>query len=184
MVSPGGRGRRQICVSVFAALALLSIEVLQAAVTGSVSGTITDATGGVIPSASVAITNTAQGVKTTTTTDARGVYTFPSLPVGIYNLVVDAAGFKSRSRDGITVDLDSVQDFSFALEVQERTEELTVTENSAHVETESTQVGQVVTTRQMTAIALNGRSYTDLLALQPGIVPLSTQLPDSVVMAG
>jgi hypothetical protein len=167
-----------------AALVLFSIEMLQAAVTGTVSGTITDATGAVIPHASVAIINTAQGVKTTTMTDAKGVYTFPSLPVGTYSLVVEAQGFQSKSRDGIAVDLDSVQDFSFALEVKEKVEEVTVTENAARVETESTQVGQVVTTRQMMAIALNGRSYTDLLALQPGIVPMSTQLPDSVVMAG
>ena len=82
------------------------------------------------------------------------------------------------------VDLDSVQEFSFSLEVQEKIEEVTVSESAVRVETESTQVGEVVTTRQMTAIALNGRSYTDLLALQPGIVPMSTQLPDSVVMAG
>ncbi len=52
------------------------------------------------------------------------------------------------------------------------------------IETASSQVGEVVTGRQMTAVMLNGRSYTDLLALQPGIVPMSTQQPDSVVMAG
>jgi hypothetical protein len=154
------------------------------AVTGSISGTITDPTGGVIPNASVTITNIAQGVKTTIMTDAKGVYTFPSLAVGTYNLVVEAQGFKPKNHDKIMVDLDSVQEFSFELEVQEKVEEVTVLENAARVETDSTQVGEVVTTRQMTAIALNGRSYTDLLALQPGIVPMSTQLPDSVVMAG
>src|SRR5215472_17434259 len=163
---------------------VLAQGVTWAAVTGSISGTITDATGAVIPNASVTITNTAQGVKTTTMSDAKGVYTFPSLAVGSYNLVVDAQGFKPKNRDKIVVDLDSVQEFSFSLEVQEKVEEVTVSENVARVETESTQVGEVVTTRQMTAIALNGRSYTDLLALQPGIVPMSTQLPDSVVMAG
>jgi hypothetical protein len=168
----------------FACLTFLAHSLLFGAVTGSISGTITDATGGVIPSASVTITNTAQGVKTSAMTDAKGVYTFPSLPVGTYSLVVDAPGFKSKNRDRIVVDLDSVQEINFSLEVQEKVEEVTVSESAAHVETESTQVGQVVTTRQMTAIALNGRSYTDLLALQPGIVPMSTQLPDSVVMAG
>ena len=52
------------------------------------------------------------------------------------------------------------------------------------METESTQMGEVVTGKQMTAVALNGRSFTDLLALQPGIVPMTTQQPDSIVMAG
>lgn len=154
------------------------------AVTGSISGTITDPTGAVIPTASVTVTNVAQGVKTVAMADEKGVYTFPSLPVGTYNLLVEAPGFKPQTRDKIAVDLDSVQEFSFTLEVQEKVEEVTVSESAARVETESTQVGEVVTTRQMTAIALNGRSYTDLLALQPGIVPTSTQLPDSVVMAG
>jgi hypothetical protein len=154
------------------------------AVTGSISGTVTDPSGGVIPNAAATVTNIAQGVKTTTMTDAKGVYTFPSLAVGTYNLVIEVPGFKPKNQDRIVVDIDSVQEFSFALEVQEKVEEVTVSESAARVETESTQVGEVVTTRQMLAIALNGRSYTDLLALQPGIVPMSTQLPDSVVMAG
>jgi hypothetical protein len=154
------------------------------AVTGTISGTVTDPTGAVIPDATVTATNVAQGVKTVSMTDMKGVYTFPSLAVATYNLLVEAPGFKPKTRDRITVDLDSVQEFSFSLEVEEKVEEVTVSENAARVETESTQVGEVVTTRQMTAIALNGRSYTDLLALQPGIVPMSTQLPDSVVMAG
>ncbi len=165
-------------------LSMLSIGMLLAAVTGSISGTITDPTGAVIPNAMVTITNTAQGVKTMATTDARGVYTFPSLPVGMYSLSVAAAGFKTSGKDRLVVDLDSVQEVNLALEVEEKVEEVTVSESAARVETESTQVGQIVTTRQMTALALNGRSYTDLLALQPGIVPMSTQLPDSVVMAG
>ncbi len=173
----------KLCSVIFLVF-VLSQGLLFGAVTGSVSGTITDASGGVIPNASVTIANTAQGVKTTTMTDAKGVYTFASVQVGTYNLLVDAPGFKPKTKNGIVVDLDSVQDFSFSLEVQEKVEEVTVSESGARVETESTQVGQVVTTRQMTAIALNGRSYTDLLALQPGIVPMSTQLPDSVVMSG
>lgn len=166
------------------ALSLLSAVPVWAAVTGTISGTITDPSGSVIPNAMVVITNTAQGVKNTTMTDARGLYAFPSLPVGTYKLSVNAPGFKPKDRDKLVVDLDSVQQIDLSLELVEKVEEVTVSESAARVETESTQVGQVVTTRQMTAIALNGRSYTDLMALQPGITPMSTQLPDSVVMAG
>ena len=74
----------------------------------------------------------------------------------------------------------------FTLQVAEQSQEVTVSEsaNEVHVETSSTQVGEVVSGREMTSVALNGRSYTDLLALQPGIVPMSTQTPTSVVMAG
>ncbi len=66
----------------------------------------------------------------------------------------------------------------------EKVEEVTVLENVTQVETSSSQMGEVVTGTEMTSVMLNGRSYTDLLALQPGIVPMSTQQPDSIVMAG
>ena len=65
-----------------------------------------------------------------------------------------------------------------------QSEEVVVSDTAVQVETQSTQMGEVVTGQVMTAVALNGRSFTDLLALQPGIVPMSTQTPDSVVMAG
>ena len=168
----------------FAVLVVFSAATMWSAVTGSISGTITDPSGSVIPNATVIITNTAQGVKSTTKTDSKGVYIFPSLSVGTYKLSVDAQGFKPRDRDKLVVDLDSAQQVDMSLDVIEKVEEITVSESAARIETESTQLGEVVTTRQMTTIALNGRSYTDLLALQPGITPMSTQQPDSVVMAG
>ena len=107
-----------------------------------------------------------------------------SLGIGRYDLQVDAPGFKSQTRTGLVVDLDAVLNVDMTLEVAERVEAVTVTETDTRVETASTQVGEVVTGKSMTAVALNGRSFTDLLALQPGIVPMSTQTPDSIVMAG
>jgi hypothetical protein len=70
------------------------------------------------------------------------------------------------------------------VEMGEQSQEVTVTDTGIHVETESTQVGGVVSGDLMTAVALNGRSFTDLMSLQPGIVPMSTQRPDSIVMSG
>jgi hypothetical protein len=157
-----------------------------AAVTGSISGTISDVTGGVIPGASVTATNTAQGTETKTTTDAKGVFTLPRLAVGTYDLQVSAQGFAPQKKSAMAVDADSAVRVDFTLQILEQTQEVTVTETTAevHVETSSTQVGEVVSGRQMTAVALNGRSFTDLLALQPGVVPMTTQQPDSIVMAG
>lgn len=163
---------------------LIVAATLHAAVTGSISGTITDQTGSVIPGVTVIVTNTAQNVQTKATTDSKGDFTFPSLPVGHYDLKTESPGFKPQSRRELAVDLDSHLEVDLSLELAVQVEEVTVAENVAHVETQSTQVGEVVTGTQMTSVALNGRSYTDLLALQPGIVPMSTQLPDSVVMAG
>jgi len=155
-----------------------------AATTGSISGTLKDPSGAVIPGAMMIATNTAQGIQSKTTTDDKGFYIFPSLPVGRYNLQAEAPGFKTAKRNDLVVDLDSALQIDLAMEMIEKIEEVTVIENGVQVETASTQMGQVVTSRAMTAVALNGRSFTDLLALQPGIVPASTQQPDSIVMAG
>ncbi len=167
------------------ALALfIAPNLTKAATTGSIFGTLKDPSGAVIPGATITVTNTAQGIQTKTVTDEKGAYTFPSLTVGRYNLVAEASGFKVAKRNDLVIDLDSSVQTDLSMEMIEKIEEVTVLENGVQIETASSQVGEVVTTRQMTAIALNGRSYTDLLALQPGITPMSTQQPDSVVMAG
>ena len=158
-----------------------------AAVTGSISGALTDPTGAFIPGATLTVTNTAQGILTKTTSGAEGAYAFPSLPVGKYELVAEATGFRPEKRTELVIDTDSALRIDLVLQLAQRREEVTVVGNldeEIHVETVSTQMGEVVSATRMTAVALNGRSFTDLLALQPGIVPASTQLPDSIVMAG
>ena len=171
-------------VSLFAGLLLACHATLIGAVTGTISGTLKDPSGAAIPGASVTVTNTAQGIQNKTTSDAKGTYAFPSLPVGRYDLQIQAAGFAPARRSGLAVDANSALQVDVTLAMAERTEEVTVSESAAHVETSNTQVGQVVTANQMSTLGLNGRSYTDLLALQPGIVPMSTQQPNSIVMAG
>jgi Carboxypeptidase regulatory-like domain/TonB dependent receptor len=173
----GGR-RRLVAALLFVASAVWG------AVTGSVSGTVTDQTGAIIPGATITVTNIAQGVQRQVTTNGQGIYTFPSLPVGTYDIQAESSGFRPSKRTGVVVDADSVLTDDFQLQPAEQVESVDVTSNAAQVETASTQVGEVVTGTQMTEVALNGRSYTDLLALQPGIVPTSTQLPNSIVMAG
>jgi len=156
------------------------------AVTGSISGTVSDPTGAVIAGVNVTATNTAQGVETKTTTDTSGFYNFPRLAVGSYDVQVETPGFSPQKKSAIAVDADASIRMDFTLQVSEKTEEVTVSESTeqVHVETSSTEVGEVVSQKEMTSVALNGRSYTDLLALQPGIVPMSTQTAQSVVMAG
>src|SRR5712692_7063114 len=168
----------------YIALLVICHALTWAAVTGSISGTLKDPSGAVIPGAMVTVINTAQGIQNKTVTDDKGVYNFPSLPVGRYALQAEAQGFKTAKRNDLVVDLDSALQIDLAMEMIEKIEEVTVLESGVQVETASTQMGDVVTGRAMTAVALNGRSFTDLLALQPGIVPATTQQPDSIVMAG
>ncbi len=158
--------------------------ILSAATTGSISGTVKDPSGAVIPGATVTATDTATNVQSKTVSDDKGFYAFPSLPVGRYNVKVAEEGFGTQARNNLQVDANGALVVDLTLEMAEKVEEVTVLENAAQVETASSQMGQVVTGTQMTSVALNGRSYTDLLALQPGIVPMSTQQPDSIVMAG
>ncbi len=165
-------------------VALLAVSVLEGAVTGTIKGTLKDQSGAVIAGATVTVTNQAQGIQLKTKTNDNGVYTFPSLAVGRYDLHFEAPGFKPKDKAGLTIDIDSALTEDATLELAQRADEVTVAENAVTLETAGTQVGEVVNGTQMTSVALNGRSFTDLLALQPGIVPTSTQLPDSIVMAG
>ena len=157
-----------------------------AAVTGRISGTVADPTGAAIPGATVTLTNTSQGVETKTNTDQNGNYSLPSVNVGSYDILFEAQGFRSEKRTNLVIDANAAVEQNITLNLAQRSEEILVEDkvSDVHVETASTQLGEVVSSGQMTGVALNGRSFTDLLALQPGIVPVTTQLPDSIVMAG
>src|SRR5271170_5983447 len=170
--------------AVFIVFLLLSCARALADTGGSISGTITDVNGGVIPGATVTVRNLDTTVAQTTTSNGEGFYAFTNVPVGRYELEIIAQGFKPYKRTGMVIDINTELRIDQELTVGEQTQEIVVSDTAVQVETESTQVGEVVTGTEITAVALNGRSFTDLLALQPGIVPMSTQQPNSIVMAG
>ncbi|MGC1228082.1 MAG: carboxypeptidase-like regulatory domain-containing protein, partial [Candidatus Sulfotelmatobacter sp.] len=138
-----------------------------ASVGGSISGTVKDPSGAAIQGATVALLNLNTGVRQSTTTGGGGTYSFPVLPVGSYALEVNSAGFKSYRRSGIALDLDSVISLDITLQVRERAEQVTVSQSAATLETNNSQLGEFIDSKQITAVPLNGRSYTDLLSLQP-----------------
>ena len=151
---------------------------------GSVSGTVKDVSGGVIQNTAVVLRNVDTSVTQTVNTNSDGVYAFPAVPVGRYELEVAADGFKPYKRTDLVIDVGTKLLADVNLEVGAQSEEVTVSDTAIHVETASTELGEVVAGPQIVALGLNGRSFTDLLALQPGIVPMTTQQPDSIVMAG
>jgi hypothetical protein len=156
-----------------------------AATGGSVSGAIADLSGASVPSAALTLVNTAQRTTYRTVSDKQGLYTFPNLPVGHYALEIAATGFTTQRKLDLAVDSDSAIRVDATLQIATRADTVTISGDSgAQVETVSTQFGEVISAQEMTAIPLNGRSYTDLLAIQPGVAPISTLLPSSVVMAG
>jgi hypothetical protein len=151
-----------------------------AGVGGSISGTIEDSSGAAIAQAAVSLLNANTGVRQSAVSDDRGTYAFPVLPIGEYVLEVSHPGFQPYRRTGITLDANSALLLDVALQVGQRSDAITVSDNAAHVETSSSQMGEVISGSTMTGVPLNGRSYTDLLALQSGVAP-ATSITSSTV---
>ena len=158
---------------------------LSAATGGSISGAVADKSGAAIAGATLKLINTAQQTNYQAISDKQGFYSFPNLPVGHYDLTTTAVGFNVQRKTDLTVDTDSALRLNIALDIGTQTDTVNVTTDAGvQVETVATHLGEVVSAAQMTALPLNGRSYTDLLAIQPGVAPVSTLLPSSVIMAG
>ncbi len=174
---------RAVALLLFANI-VVATHTARAQAGGSVTGTVKDASGAVLPGASVTLTNVALNTSFDTITDGQGSYAFPNVPVGRYDLTIALEGFKQGKRSGLAVDIDSRLQVDVLLEVGAQSETVTVTANAVHVETTSTQIGEVVPAATMTTLSLNGRSFTDLLAIQPGVIPTTTMQPDSIIMAG
>ncbi len=151
-----------------------------AGVGGSISGTVKDPSGAAIAQATISLVNKGTAVQRFASSDGRGTYTFPVLPIGEYVLEVNHAGFQPYRRTGISLDANSALLVDVVLQVGQRNDAITVSDNAAHVETSSSQMGEVITGSTMTGVPLNGRSYTDLLALQSGVAP-ATSITSSTV---
>jgi hypothetical protein len=176
------RLRRSLVIVGFVLLAALQMH---AATGGSISGTLLDPSGAAISGGALKLVNT--GLQTTyqVTSNKQGFYSFPNLPVGHYELTISADGFTTQRKTNLTVDTDSALRVDATLAIGGRSDSVTVTSDpGVQVETSTTHLGEVVSSAQMTSLPLNGRSYTDLLAIQPGVAPISTLLPSSVIMAG
>jgi hypothetical protein len=155
-----------ICLATTAALAQIS--------SGSMGGTVADATGGVIPGAAVVATETQSGSVYKTTTTSSGGYTFTSLRPGTYNVSVTAPGFKVATATGIPVYVTTRATHDFALATGAVSETVTVDANAPSLETETSDVGTVITDEQVQELpsATGGafRSLTALTFLTPGAV--------------
>jgi hypothetical protein len=164
---------KQKILSVLIAVVLIA-SAARAEVGGKITGVVKDQTGSVIPGVNVVISNTQTGVKLTSTTDQDGVFTFPVLSVGQYQIDVTSDAFKPYRKTGLVIDINSALVLDVTLQVKEQEQSVTVTEDAAQVETMDTQLGQVLGSKKVTEIPLNGRSYTDLFATQVGVTPLTT----------
>ena len=165
-------------------LILLPLHPLWGGLGGSISGTVTDPNHLTVSGASVTATNTATNLRTNTRTNASGIYAFTNLAVATYDLEVESNGFRTYRRAHLSVDTNSALRVDVALVLGDRSEKVTVVASQTRIETLDTQLGEVVSGTMTAAVPLNGRSFTDLLALQPGVAPATTITGNSIQAAG
>jgi hypothetical protein len=153
------------------ALVLFALALASASITGSISGVVTDRSGAVISGATVVATDTQTGVQTTQKTDAKGFYNLSTLAVGTYDLEIKRVGFKIFRHPRLVIDANSALRADASLDVGSINEKIEVSTEATLVDTQTTQMGEVIEGSKMTSVPLNGRSFIDLLALQPGVSP-------------
>jgi hypothetical protein len=137
--------------------------------TGTITGTITDASGAIIANARVALLQTATGLTRSVTTNDKGLYTASALRAGEYQLRVEAPGFQASEQNGITLEADSTRSINVHLNVGTVSETATVTTAAPALETSNGGVSTLVSGTQLTELALNGRNFTQFLSLGAGV---------------
>jgi hypothetical protein len=143
----------------------------------TLSGTITDSSGGVVPGTQVIIKNVATGVTTEATTNSDGFYNAANLLPGEYAVTVSAKGYTVEERTGILLTVGAQQVFDLTLHIGSTKEVMVVTAEAPAVQLNSSDISAVVNATTVRELPLNGRSWTDLAQLQPGVNAIHTQ-PD------
>jgi len=149
------------------AIALLPATSAQT-VTGTISGTVRDQSGAVMSGVTVAVQNTATGLERQTSTGASGEYTLAALPYGAYKLRTEKAGFQTAVTD-VTVAVDQIRTVDITMNVGAQTQQVSVQGAMENVNAETTQLGAVVNHRDVVELPLNGRDFTQLARIQPGV---------------
>src|SRR5882757_2608914 len=181
MYGLGARKFTKILSSLILILFSLSFAAsMYSQVTGAtLSGTVTDATGAIISGAEVSIRNIATGISKDVTVDSSGFYTAPNLPAGVYEVRVTAAGFSTALQSNLTLAVGAQQLLNFPLKIGTTTETVQVTAAAPQIElTSSTLTGQVES-KTVLDLPLNGRDWTSLATLHPGVNLIENQMDNA-----
>ena len=150
---------------------LIAVDLPSQTTYASLRGTINDPSGATISSASITVTNTATGESRQMLADSAGNYIFPQLPVGRYELVVEATGFQRHTVRDIILQVDARRQEDVALKVGDVNQQVTVEALAATVNTTNATIGEVIDRRPIVELPLNGRNFLQLAQLTPGTVP-------------
>src|SRR5271155_5410004 len=172
--------RRLICVLAFATIALFTCtNASTQEIAGSIRGTVLDASGATVSGASVTAIQTETGLVRTATTDSQGSYTLVELLVGHYRIEAEAKGFKKYIQEGISLDVNQTATIIIHLQVGIPTQEVRVQADASLVETTVTSLGKTVGESEVLDLPLNGRNFSQLGLLQPGVVPITPGLAEA-----
>src|SRR5580698_3916387 len=137
--------------------------------TASVLGYVRDSSGAVVPGATVSLVNQETKTQVSVQSNSQGAYEFTDVKIGQYQVTAQASGFDTSTTQTFTVTVNARQRVDVALRIGSNTETVTVSSAAALLETENSERGQVIGTREVENLPLNGRAYADLAALVPGV---------------
>jgi hypothetical protein len=140
---------------------------------GEVTGQVTDSSGAVIAGAAVTVTSTTTNASRTALSNAAGVYVFPSLPPGIYNLKVEKPGFKTTASSNVEVQVQQTVRLDLSLTVGQVSESIEVSASATQLQAENATVGTVIDNKRIVELPLNGRNYLQLVSLSPNVTTIS-----------
>src|ERR1700733_2645491 len=156
------------CTIVLATLLWVPSLLAQSAGTGALTGTVTDATGAVVPQVTVTLKNAETNQIRTVTTSSDGSYKFTLLPPGTYDVRFSATGFKTAEVAGVIINVTETPEVNRALDVGAQTEQVTVEAAAETLQTASSALGTTVGTRSVTSLPLTTRNYTQILGMSAG----------------
>src|ERR1700730_7876968 len=172
------RRKFSVVVPLFLAMGILLSSHAYAQISGAtLSGTVTDPSGAVVPQATMTIKNVATGITRSNTTSTAGFYSAPNLLPGVYEVKAEAQGFSSKIQTGVNLTVGEQQVLNFTLQVGQMSTVVEVSTEAPNVDLASSTISAVVSSTTVRELPLNGRSWTDLATLQPGVNSIQTQ-PD------
>src|ERR1041385_1004168 len=145
----------------------------QTTTVGTISGTVRDEKGAIVPKAEVSIQSEGTGISRTVTSDDNGFYLAPSLPAGLYTVSTAPRGFKKSVASGVDLHVAENRVVNLDLQVGQVSETVTVSSDAAPVETRSGEISSLITEKQVTELPLNGRNYAQLALMVPGVSPVT-----------
>src|SRR5579872_2706738 len=174
------RGGMRLWIQIAASIALLlgvglHTRINAQAVGATLTGTVTDQSGGVVPNATVAILNTATGETRNVTTNADGIYSAPNLNPGTYSVTATASGFSKLVQSGVVLTVGATQTLNLSMQVGQSSQTVEVTAEAPTVNLANAEIGALTTEAAIKELPLNGRSWSDLANLTSGVYQLHTQ---------